>query len=174
VMPMAAILLAVGLIGYARLATWLWARRGGRAGLGVVWVCAAVTFGLGLRDVTDRLAQVPLLIDHEEAEQIWGWMKEIRDNDGVMADYEVSAPLSSRQRLFSYVMDVNLPKNFPELDPDIRWLFIRKGHPYLKRLLDQGFEVVYQGKYLDIARRRGAISARVSDFFRFCANTITR
>jgi hypothetical protein len=152
-MPMAAILLAAGLIGYARLATGLLARRGGRAGLTVVWVCAAVTFGMGLRDVTDRLAHAPVLIDREDAEQVWYWIKQVGDDDAVMADYEVSAPLSSRRRLYSYIMDVNLPKNFPELDSGFRWLFIRKGYPSLNRLLEQGFEVVCQGKYLTIARR---------------------
>jgi hypothetical protein len=171
VMPMAAILLAAGLIGYARLANGLLARRGGRAGLAIVWVCAAVICGLGLRDVTDRLAHAPVLIERDEAEQTWRWINQVGDKDGVLADYEVSAPLSSRRQLYSYIMDVNLPKRFPELDPEFRWLFIRNGYPFLNRLLDQGFEVVYQGKYLTIARRVVAITARDSDFFRFCANT---
>jgi Predicted membrane protein (DUF2079) len=174
VMPMAAILLAVGLIGYARLANGLLARRGGRAGLAIVWACAAVMCGMGLRDVTDRLAHAPVLIERDEAEQIWNSINEVGDNDAVLADYEVSAPLSSRRQLYSYVMDANLPKNFPELDPAFRWLFIRKGYPFLNRLLEQGFEIHYQGKYLSIARRVGVITARDSDFFRFCANTNSR
>ena len=123
-----------------------------------------MTFGLGLRDVADRLAHAPLLIEREEAEQIWGWIEQVGDNDAVMADYEVSAPLSSRRRLYSYIMDVNLPKEFPELDPDFRWLFIRNGYPFLNRLLDQGFEVVYQGKYLTIAR---ALRVSICAKFRF-------
>ena len=174
VMPMAAILLAVGLIGYARLANGLLARRGGRAGLAIVWACAAVMCGVGLRDVTDRLARAPVLIERQEAEQIWKWIKAVGDDDAVLADYEVSAPLSSRRQLYSYVMDVNLPKNFPELDPAFRWLFIRNAHPFLNRLLEQGFEIFYQGKYLSIARRVGLSTTRDSDFFRFCANTNSR
>ena len=59
VMPMSAILLAAGLIGYARLANWLLTRRGGRVGLAIVWACAVLTFGIGLRDVTGRLEHVP-------------------------------------------------------------------------------------------------------------------
>jgi hypothetical protein len=165
VMPMAAILLAAGLIGYARLANGILPRHGGRVGLAIAWVCAAVTFGLGLRDITNRLASAPVLIERDEAEQIWVWIKEVADNDAVLADYEVSAPLSSRRQLYSYIMDVNLPKKFPELDSEFRWLFMRKGHPFLNRLLEQGFEVVHQGKYLTIAHRHGALSARDSDFF---------
>ena len=75
VMPMAAIMLAAGLIGYARLASGLLARRGGRVGLAMVWVCSAVICGLGLRDVTNRLASAPVLIARDEAEQIWVWIK---------------------------------------------------------------------------------------------------
>ena len=96
-----------------------------------------------------------MLIEHEEAGQIWQWIREVGANDAVMADYEVAAPLSSRRQLYSYIMDVNLPKNYPDLDSDFRWLFIRNGYPFLNRLLEQGFEVVYQGKYLTVARRRG-------------------
>jgi Predicted membrane protein (DUF2079) len=174
VMPMSAILLAAGLIGYARLANGLLARRGGQAGLAIVWACAAMTFGIGLRDVTGRLDRAPELIEHEEAERIWHWIGEVGPNDAVMADYEVSAPLSSRRRLYSYIMEVNLPKNYPDLDSEFRWLFIRNGYPFLNGLLDQGFEVVHEGKYLTIARRVEALSVRDSDFFRFCANTIPR
>ena len=154
VMPMAAIVLAAGLIGYARLANWLLlaARRpsgpGDRLGLR-----GRDVLHRRLRDVTNRLARSPCVIEREEAEQIWHWINEVGDYDAVMADYEVSAPLSSRRQLYSYVMDVNLPKRFPELDPEFRWLFVRKGYPFLNRLLDQGFEVVYRGKYLTIARR---------------------
>ena len=102
VMPMAAMVLAAGLIGYARLANWLLPRRGGRAWLAMVWICAAAFCGVGLRDVTDRLAHVPVLIDREEAEQIWSWIRQVGPDDAVMADYEVSAPLSSRRQLYGY------------------------------------------------------------------------
>ena len=41
VMPMVILVLAAGLIGYARLGSWLLVRgRAGRAGLGLAWVCA--------------------------------------------------------------------------------------------------------------------------------------
>jgi hypothetical protein len=73
----------------------------------------------------------------------------------VLADYEVSAPLSSRRELYSYVLDANVPKGFPQLGPGFRWLFIRNDYPGLEFLLGQGFEVVHRGSYLTIARRAG-------------------
>ena len=174
VMPMAAIVLAAGLIGYARLANWLLPRRGGRALMVMAWICAGLFCGVGLRDVTDRLSKVPVLIDRQEAEQVWTWIRQVGDDDAVMVDYEFSAPLSSRRQIYGCEMDANLPKGFPQLGPEFRWLFIRNANRFYNVLLQQGFEVVHKGKYVTIARRGLAVSARNSDFFRFCANTNSR
>ena len=59
VMPMAAIVLAAGLIGYSRLANWLRPRRGGRAMMVAAWLGSALFCGVGLRDVTNRLVARP-------------------------------------------------------------------------------------------------------------------
>ena len=174
VMPMAAIVLAAGLIGYAQLANWLLPRRGGRTLMMMAWICAGLFCGVGLRDVTDRLTRVPVLIDRQEAEQVWSWIRRVDDEDAVMVDYEFSAPLSSRRQIYACEMDVNLPKDFPALGPDFRWLFIRNANRFYNVLLQQGFEIVHKGKYVTIARRGLAVSARDSDFFRFCANTNSR
>jgi len=167
VVPSVVMILAAGLIGYARLGTWLLPRRGGRVGLALVWAVAAAFCGVGLRDVSARLADVPVLIDRAESEQIWSWIRQVGPGDAVIADYEVSAPLSSRRQLYSYILDANLPKGFPQLGPEFHWLFIRNDYRFLKILLDQGFEVVHRGKYLTIARRGVANLARNSDFFDF-------
>jgi len=154
VMPMAVLVLAAGLVGYARLGGWLLPRgRAGRAGLAVAWVCAVLICGVGLRDVIARLARVPVPIDRAEVEQIRSWIQQVGPGAAVLADYAVSAPLSSRRRLHSYVLYANRPLNYPRLDPDLRWLFVRNDLPSLKGLLDQGFEVVHRGRYLTIARR---------------------
>jgi hypothetical protein len=165
VVPTVVMILAAGLIGYARLGTWLLRRRGGRLGLALVWTVAAAFCGVGLRDVSTRLADVPVLIDQAESEQIWSWIRQVGPGDAVLADYEVSAPLSSRRELYSYILDANLPKGFPQLGPEFHWLFIRNDYRFLKILLDQGFEVVHRGKYLTIARRGIATLARNADFF---------
>jgi Predicted membrane protein (DUF2079) len=174
VMPMAAIVLATGLVGYAQLANWLRPRRGGRAMMVAAWICAGVFSGVGLRDVINRLAQVPVLVDREEAEQVWSWIRQVGDDDAVMVDYEFSAPLSSRRLIYGCEMDANLPRGFPELGPEFRWLFIRNTNRFYNPLLEKGFDVVHKGKYATIARRSLAVSARNSDFFRFCANTKSR
>jgi len=159
VMPMVVMVLAAGLAGYARLGSWLLPRgRGGRAALALAWVCAVLICGVGLREVTAKLEAAPVLIDRAEAEQIRSWIRQVGPAAAVMADYEVSAPLSSRRRLYSYVMDTNLPPDFPQLGPDFHWLFIRNDYRFLKVLLEQGFEVVYRGRYLTIARRVAASS----------------
>jgi hypothetical protein len=97
---------------------------------------------------------VPPNFDREEAAAIWSWIREVDPDDAVMADYAVSAPLSSRRQLYSYILDVNLPKGSPQLAPEFRWLFIRNDYAHLGILLQQGFEVVHRGRVLTIARRR--------------------
>jgi len=159
VMPIVVLVLAAGLVGYARMGTWLWLRgRGGRVGLALAWACAALFCGVGLREVTGWLARVPVKIDRLEAEEIHSWIRQVGPTASVIAAYEVSAPLSSRRRLFSYVLFSNQPLGFPRLDPEIHWLFIRNDYPFLKVLLDQGFEVVHRGRYLTIAQRAAATS----------------
>jgi hypothetical protein len=156
VMPMAAIVLAAGLIGYARLAQMLLPRRFGRSLMVLAWVCAALACGAGLRDVTGRLAAAPVPIDRQEAEQVWSWFRQVGPDDAIMVDYELSAPLSSRRFLYGCELDVNLPKGFPTLGPEFRWLFIRNSNRFYKPLLDIGFEVVHKGNFVTIARRPAA------------------
>jgi hypothetical protein len=152
VAPVVFIVLAAGLVGYARFnrrlaryQNWRWAA--------VLWLLAAVSNAFLLSDVFDRLARVPVAIDRQEAQAIRSWIREVGPDDAVLADYLVSAPLSSRQNLYAYEMDINLPPGFPQLSPDMRWLFVRNNYPHLKLLLFQGFQIVHEGKFLTIAHR---------------------
>jgi uncharacterized membrane protein len=151
--PMVFLVLAAGLIGYARVGSWLSRRRGAPVWQTLAWMIAAAITAVGLRDVTTRMSHVPVIIDRQESEQIWSRIEQVAPNDAVLADYAVSAPLSSRRSLYSYVMIPNLPEGFPSLRPEFRWLFVKNDFIFLKPLLDQGFETVYRGKYLTIARR---------------------
>ncbi len=130
--------------------------------------------GVGLRDVVHRMDRIPPAIDRQEAEAIWSGIRQVGPDAAVMADYAVSAPLSSRRSLYSYILDANLPTGFPHLGPEFQWLFVRSDYPLLKRLLDQGFDVVHRGPYLTIARRGTMNFARNPEFFRFRANTNPR
>ena len=176
VMPMAAIVLAAGLIGYARLANWLLPRRGGRASMVIAWLCAGLFCVLWVCATSPpgwRMCPVP--IDREEAEQVWAWIRQVGADDAVMVDYEVSAPLSSRRQIYGCELDANLPKGFPQLGPEFRWLFIRNTNRFYNPLLEQGFEIVHRGQTPDRSpAAASAVSARNSDFFRFCANTNPR
>jgi hypothetical protein len=169
-MPMVSLVLAAGLIGYARLAAWLVTRRAGRAWLALAWLASAAIGGAGIWEISRRVASVPATIDHQEAVEIWAWIRQVGPDDAVLADYEVAAPLSSRRALYSYILDANLPKGFPHLSPEFRWLFVRNDWPHLKPLLDQGFSIVYRGPYLTIAHRRAISLVGISNFFRFRAN----
>lgn len=173
-MPMVAMVLAAGLIGYARLAARLLPRRWGRAALAVAWLAAASVCLFGLRDVARRVESVPVPYDRREAAEIWAWIRQVDPDDAVIADYEVSAPLSTRRALYSYIMDANLPPGFPRLGPEFRWLFVKNDWPPLKSLLDQDFSVVHRGPRLTIAHRRTISLADFPNFFRFRANNPSR
>ncbi len=152
-MPMTGLVLAAGLVGYARLGKWLLARRRWWLWLTLLWVSAAAMNAAELSKITGLMARAPVLIDRSEARAIWSWIHHVDGRDSVIADYEVSAPLSSRRHLYSYVLDSNRPIHFPRLDSDIHWLFIRNDYPFLNLLVGQGFDVVHKGAYLTIARR---------------------
>jgi hypothetical protein len=153
-MPMAILVLAAGLIGYARLGNWLLGRgRAGQAGMAAFWLWAVMVCGLELRGVTGWVARVPVKIDRQEAQQVWAWAGQVGPEDAVVAAYEVSAPLSSRRRLYGYGLFEQRPRGFPRLGPEFRWLFIESDYPFLKMLLGNGFEVVHRGRFLTIARR---------------------
>ncbi len=152
-LPMAALLLAAGLIGYARVSCWIMPRRHGLAWAMLACVLVASTGIAGVCGVKARLDRIPILIEAGEAVETWHWIDQVSPHDAVIADYLVSAPLSSRRRLYSYLMNWNRPFPYPKLDSGIRWLFIRNDYSDLKLLLDQGFQVVHQGKNLTIAHR---------------------
>jgi Predicted membrane protein (DUF2079) len=151
--PFVVLGLAAGLIGFARLATWLKDRRGGRWLLAAAWATAASGLLAASLVLQERFAEYEAPISTAEAAEIWGWVARVGPDDTVLASYEVSAPLSSRRRLFSYVLQMNRPKGFPTLDPEFRWVFIRNGDMDPKIWTEQGFERVFEGSFLSIYHR---------------------
>ena len=86
--------------------------------------------------------------------EIQQWIGQVGPDDGVLAAYEVTAPLSSTTRLYSYILEQNKPKGFPQLGPEFRWVFIRRGDFASKTFEDQGFRIVHRGDFLTILRRQ--------------------
>jgi Predicted membrane protein (DUF2079) len=153
VLPMTALVLAGGLIGYSRAGSWMLKRRRGLARATLAWVVLVLAGGAGTFAMKMRMDRIPIPITAGEATELWRSMEQVGRDDGVLADHLVSAPLSSRRRLYGYLVNWNLPVHYPKLDPGIRWIFLRNDYPLLKVLLDQGFEVVHQGEKLTVAHR---------------------
>ncbi len=153
--PYVSVLLASGLIGYARLGDWALQRRRGALILAVIWIGSATGMLAASRDLVRRMDRIEQPISTEEARSIWSWIDRVGPDDAVLAAYEVSAPLSSRKRLYSNRLPINLPPGYPRLDSEIRWVFLRKQDGDPRLWTDQGFEVVYRGDFLWIFRRGG-------------------
>jgi hypothetical protein len=151
--PPLAMTMAAGLIGYARIGVWLTSRRGGWVALGFIWALAAIGFGFGFEELAGRMDRIPQPISSQEAQAIAYWISQVGPDDGVLATYEVTAPLSSRKRLFSYILDQNKPKGFPKLGPEFSWVFIRSKDFDPRIFSDQGFEIVHKGEFVTIFRR---------------------
>ena len=128
-MPMVIMVLAAGLIGYARLAAGLLPRPGGRAWLALAWlVAAAMGASACATSFIGWTASLRRSIGWKR-EEVWSWIRQVGPDDAVLADYEVSAPLSSRRALYSYILDANLPAGFPRLGPEFHWLFVKSDDP---------------------------------------------
>jgi Predicted membrane protein (DUF2079) len=152
VLPVA-MMLTAGVIGYARLGAWLKPRLGGWFLFVLVWLLAALAGCLGLSNLSARMSYIPRPISAKEADDIWYWIRQVGPEEGVVAAYEVSAPLSSRKRLFSYVLEQNKPAGFPRLGPEFHWIFTRNNDFDLRIFRDQGFDVVYTGRFVTVLRR---------------------
>lgn len=151
--PFVAVGLAAGLLGFANLTVWLRDRPGGRRWLAAAWLAALAGLAAADAAVQNRFARMQPPIPRREAAEIWQWIQRVGPDETVLAAYEVSAPLSSRRNLYSYVLRVNQPKGYPHLAPEFHWVFLRNGDVNPQVMLDQGFEVVYKGTAITIFRR---------------------
>jgi hypothetical protein len=155
--PLAATVLAAGLVGFGRFWTLARRLRVGGAAVAAAWLAAMLLMGLAGSVLDARLARVPAVVRPAEARALWRWIGRVGPDDGVLAAYEVSAPLSSRRLLFSYVLEPNRPKGYPDALPDaIRWVFLRDGDLDPAILARQGFARVHGGPRFSVFRRAGA------------------
>lgn len=151
--PAVAMVLAAGLVGYARLGTRAMRRRHGAWALAGLWLAVALGLAAAGREIQTRMDRIPRPISREEAATIWGWIGRVKPEDAVLASYEVSAPLSSRRLLYSHQMTINEPRGYPRLGPEFRWVFLRKHALDPGLLTGQGFRVVHRGDFLAIYHR---------------------
>ena len=86
--------------------------------LALVWLVAAFGGGLGLRELSARMARIPRPISTREADAIWYWIGQVGPEEGVLAAYEVTAPLSSRAALQLYPR-AEQARGFPRARPRV-------------------------------------------------------
>jgi hypothetical protein len=150
--PATAVLLAAGLIGYARIGRHLRERMNGRAAY-LLWLSAAGVSLVCLFQVIGLMKSAPRPFGPTDLAAAKRWVAMVQPNDGVLADYPVTAPLSSRSIIYSYVLEPNRPRDYPRLGAEFRWIFFETSR-YRRQLFEpQGFEVVHAGPSLMILRR---------------------
>jgi hypothetical protein len=154
--PLAGIGIAAGLAGLGRLArlTEVPGSPGGTraARLGLVAIAGVGLFAA--RAAMDLLhTHAPAALRPAEAEELSRWIARVGPDDGVLADYSVAAPLSSRKTLRSYRMQTDRPVGYPDLGPDYQWVFARHDEVAEVTLTGQGFEVVSRGETLWVYHR---------------------
>jgi hypothetical protein len=153
--PFLAVGLAAGLVGGSRLwrlaGVFLNSPRRWRCAM---WLVAATGLVAAGSVVYARFSRIPYPIDAAEVDEIWRWIEQVGPEDGVLAHYDVTAPLSSRRLLSSYVLQQNRPQGFPDgLDSAYRWVFIHRDELPPELFFSQGFELVHRGASIEIYRR---------------------
>jgi hypothetical protein len=151
--PMTALLLAAALVGYARVGSLLWRRSRTEAALAALLV--VMIGGLTASNVALQLrfAKAPRSVSPSESDRLRQWIAQVGPDEGVLATYEVAAPLSSRRSLYSYRLDENKPPGYPRMAPFIRWAFVRTGDISPDVFLGQGFALLSTGPNIQVFRR---------------------
>ena len=151
--PMTALLLAAGLVGYAHVGSRL--RRRPQSPLALAALLTVMLAGLTASSIALelRFARAPRPIAAAESAPLRHWIEHVGPGDGVLTAYEVAAPLSSRRALYSYRLDENKPAGYPRLAPSIRWAFVRTGEVPPQIFLGQGFVQMSAGPSIQVYRR---------------------
>ena len=149
--PMTALVLAAGLVGYAR--THVIFLRSSRGAALALWLLAAASLATQTLVVRDRMAAVPRHMSEVEAKRLWSFIARVQPQAGVFASYEVTAPLSSRRWLYGYELPENRPPGYPRLIPEIRWAFVKKGDLPSQMFTEQGFVELDAGPAVQVFMR---------------------
>ncbi|MCY2934023.1 MAG: DUF2079 domain-containing protein [Planctomycetota bacterium] len=155
--PFVALGLAAGLVGWSRLWNKLEIRFGHRLRtlcMSLLWLVMFIFLVAGQWNMTTLMKGIPSRVPDQDVIPLWAEIAKVKPDDGVIAAYELTAPLSSRRFLYSYVMDVNKPKGWPHQIPEtIQNLFLNKNLQPTEVWTGQGFERVWSGTGYDVWRR---------------------
>jgi hypothetical protein len=156
--PGVSMLLAAGLIGFAKLAGRL---EGRRRLLAAVWVVLLCGLLWARADLVGRLSRIPPPVARADAPELWDWIRRARRDEGVLTSYRLSGPLSSRKYLYVYNMfGWNVPPGYPgRLDPKVNWIFWETKHSEPVDFTDQGFDRVARSSSVSIYHRRRSPTA---------------
>ncbi len=153
-MPLVCAVVPAGLVGMARLWNGLALMPRPTLARGILLLASVTLLAPAVVEMTRRLADRPLLVDPTEVAELWRWIGQIPPEAGVLAHYDLTAPLSSRARLYSDIMEPNRPRGYPFALPGwLTWVLIRHGEIEPKILRDQGFEQVHDGRGFEVYRR---------------------
>ena len=155
--PFVALGLAAGLVGWSRLWSGFEMKFGARLRtifMTLIWSGLLIFLLGGQWNMTTLMKGIPGRVPDEDVQPIWAEIAKVKPDDGVIAAYELTAPLSSRRFLYSYVMDVNKPKGWPkELPVAINHLFIRKAMQPQETWTSQGFKQAWSGQGYEVWSR---------------------
>ncbi len=147
--PLAGVGIAAGLVGLCRSARLIdlpgsrLVRFAGRAGLLAV---AALGLLAARAAMQSQFSYAPAAVSRAEADALSAWIGRVGPADGVLTDYPLAAPLSSRKTLKSYRMTTDRPWGYPSIGADYQWVFARPADLAPTMLTAQGFEVVHRGE----------------------------
>lgn len=149
--------LAAAFVGWSRLWTGLERRLSRPARniiMGGLWVVLLVFLIGGQLNMSSLMRGIPERVTDHDAPLIWAEIARIGPDDGVVAPYELTAPLSSRKLLYSYVMEVNKPRGWPaDLPKTIRHVFTEKSRFPARNWESQGFHKVMSGRSFEYWQR---------------------
>ena len=148
--PMVAVGLAAGILGLARIDAWSRRRPAMRTALGVLFLASMLVSNVAIER---RFSRIPEKFPPQDVAAFRRLLHKVGPGDGVLAHYDLTAPLSNRRHLYSDVLDINKPAGYPNLDRRFRWVFDRRERPTSQVWKTKGFRVVYEGPSLIVYRR---------------------
>lgn len=155
--PFVAMGLAAAIVGWGTLWKFLGYRTGKSTRIllstGMLTVLVVFLAG-GQLQMISLMRGIPERVPDQDAIEIWPILNAIPPDDGVVAPYQLTAPISGRKQLFSYVMEVNKPKGWPhDIPKGIQHVLVEKSRFPIDQWSVQGFQKIWSGRMFEYWRR---------------------